>query len=329
MAIRLEILGCFRYTPASNAVVLTSHQMMRCCRVFHCSVLAISLASVFACAAFAQSKQGAPAANPSYSAEVKDLTGRILKKAGKVKCHPDNCTVLVADVITPWGSTSRLGMQLADTLSAQIMAQGSGIQVVDRKQAEGYLAREHLESQLFKDRKALNWLGKELKAEEVLFGTIEKLGEQYSLKIELMNVSNEKQGPQEAVYLSISDPTSSFAKFEPYDAERQNTSATSVQSHVIVSAGVKGVGLPMCIYCPPPLYTKEGRGAKIDGAVVLLATVTEDGRAADIRVLKGMPFGMNEQAVKSVSEWKFKPSTDGDGKPIAVRVPIQITFRLY
>jgi len=62
---------------------------------------------------------------------------------------------------------------------------------------------------------------------------------------------------------------------------------------------------------------------------VLQASVTGDGRAVDIRVLKGMPFGMNEQAVKSISQWKFKPGTGEDGKPVSVLVPIEVTFRLY
>jgi TonB family protein len=61
--------------------------------------------------------------------------------------------------------------------------------------------------------------------------------------------------------------------------------------------------------------------------VVLQVTVQENGRADDIRVLRGIPFGMNEQAIKTVSQWKFKPATNGE-KPVAVLTPIEINFRL-
>ena len=64
------------------------------------------------------------------------------------------------------------------------------------------------------------------------------------------------------------------------------------------------------------------------GTVILDVTVAEDGRATDIRVLKGVPFGLNEQAIRAVNEWTFKPASYGD-RPIAVRVPIETSFRLY
>ncbi|MGC2529619.1 MAG: energy transducer TonB [Candidatus Acidiferrum sp.] len=284
--------------------------------------------SLFFCgAACGQDQQTAPEA--AYRADLNALAGRILKRASKAKCYPHRCTILVANFIGPSGSTSRLGIQLADSMSAELLAQGNGIQVVSRDLLREYLVREHIPSNLLKDWNAARWLGSQLQANAVLIGSIEQHGDHPDLLIELLNVSNEKAVSEEAIDISISDPQSSLAPLEAYDSERQIQAMTAARGSTIARAGVNGVSVPQCIYCPVPLYTNEGRKAKINGSVVLEATVTEDGRAADIRVLKGLPFGMNEQAVKSISQWRFRPATGEDGKPVSVLVPVEVTFRLY
>ncbi|MGC1482429.1 MAG: energy transducer TonB, partial [Candidatus Acidiferrum sp.] len=99
--------------------------------------------------------------------------------------------------------------------------------------------------------------------------------------------------------------------------------------YVLARAGVNGVGVPTCGYCPPPIYTDTARKVKLNGSVVLQVKVSEEGRAEDISVVKGLPFGLTEQAIKTVSQWKFKPATGEEGKSVAVLVPIEVTFRLY
>src|SRR5207244_10940843 len=51
-------------------------------------------------------------------------------------------------------------------------------------------------------------------------------------------------------------------------------------------AGVNGVGMPSCIYCPDPQYSDEARKAKYQGVVVLMVVITLDGRATNIQVVK-------------------------------------------
>ncbi|HMI51851.1 MAG TPA: energy transducer TonB [Candidatus Saccharimonadales bacterium] len=94
-------------------------------------------------------------------------------------------------------------------------------------------------------------------------------------------------------------------------------------------AGVNGVGVPVCLYCPYPQYSDEARKAKYQGTVVLLVTITPDGRAIDIQVVKGPGLGLEEKAIEAVKGWKFKPAAGPSGKIVAVRVPIEVTFRLF
>ena len=94
-------------------------------------------------------------------------------------------------------------------------------------------------------------------------------------------------------------------------------------------AGVNGVGVPVCLYCPIPQYSDEARKAKYQGTVVLQVTITTDGRAINISIVKGPGLGLEEKAIEAVKGWKFKPAVGPSGKPVATIVPIEVTFRLY
>ena len=85
---------------------------------------------------------------------------------------------------------------------------------------------------------------------------------------------------------------------------------------------------PECIRCPDPTYTAEARADRIQGRVLLIATVTEQGAAENIGVIDGLADGLTDQALEVVRSWHFKPATGKDGKPMATRVPIEVMFRL-
>jgi TonB family protein len=302
--------------------------MMRCGRTPRYLVLMTVFFFLVVSSSFAQDQQSSPESNSPYREEIKMLAERILKRADKAKCHPNSCTILVANFTAPSGSTSRLGIQLADSTSAELLATASGIQVVDRSRLRDYLMRERIPSNLLKGREAARWLAGQFQANAVLIGTIEQQVDHLNLLVELLNISDDKVGPQEAVQIAIPDPQEAFAPFEPYSAEGSDTPAALAQASTPVRAGVNGVSVPTCSYCPIPPYSDAARKAKSLGKVVLLVTITAEGRAANISVLKGVPFGSNEAAIKALSSWKFRPAIYG-GKPIATLVPIEITFRLY
>jgi TonB family protein len=92
--------------------------------------------------------------------------------------------------------------------------------------------------------------------------------------------------------------------------------------------GTGGVGYPACAYCPEPQYSEEARKAKYQGTVVLQVVITPDGRATNITVVKGPGLGLEEKAVEAVRTWRFKPALGPGGKPVAVSLPIEVTFRL-
>lgn len=76
-----------------------------------------------------------------------------------------------------------------------------------------------------------------------------------------------------------------------------------------------------------PRYTKEARKAEIEGIVHLSIEVWEDGLAHNIRVLKGLGYGLDEKAIEAVGKWKFKPATK-DGSPVRIQAETETKFKL-
>jgi protein TonB len=105
-------------------------------------------------------------------------------------------------------------------------------------------------------------------------------------------------------------------------------SQTKSRESQLPRPGVNGVTKPDCTYCPVPDYTDQARREKIQGVVVVQAMVTAVGRAEHISVLRGLGAGLDEKAIEIVQSWRFKPARDAAGHPVAVSVPMEVTFHL-
>ena len=92
-------------------------------------------------------------------------------------------------------------------------------------------------------------------------------------------------------------------------------------------AGENGITPPKAIYQPNAQYTASARRKKISGRVVLVLVVTPEGTVRDAKVTSSLDKDLDRQALKAVSTWKFEPATR-NGKPIAVRIPVEVTFRI-
>jgi TonB family protein len=90
----------------------------------------------------------------------------------------------------------------------------------------------------------------------------------------------------------------------------------------------KGSIFASCQQCLEPSYTPEARAKKIAGVVLLVATITDQGTAERIAVIRGLGSGLTESAVRAVRGWRFKPAIGPDGKPFATRTPIEVNFIL-
>jgi TonB family protein len=99
---------------------------------------------------------------------------------------------------------------------------------------------------------------------------------------------------------------------------------------VLVSNALRiggGVTAPKVLSKVEPEYTEEARTAKYQGTVVLAVEIRPDGFADNIRVVRGLGLGLDENAMTAVRQWQFQPGTK-DGAAVTVQATIEVNFRL-
>jgi periplasmic protein TonB len=89
------------------------------------------------------------------------------------------------------------------------------------------------------------------------------------------------------------------------------------------------VTLPVPVRTVKPGYTAAAMDAHIEGKVILDVVVLDDGKVGEVSVTESLDkeYGLDTQAVEATKQWLFKPGTK-DGKPVAVRVAMEMTFTL-
>lgn len=78
---------------------------------------------------------------------------------------------------------------------------------------------------------------------------------------------------------------------------------------------------------PKPSYTKEARRNGIQGFVVLKVLLSGDGKVSRIRVVKGLPAGLTENAIRAACKMEFKPAMKA-GQTVSQWVTVEYVFRL-
>ncbi len=108
-----------------------------------------------------------------------------------------------------------------------------------------------------------------------------------------------------------------------------STSPQSGQDAPRVYRPGEGVKLPRLVTEVKPNYTREAMDARIQGTVRLEAVVLTTGEVGDVEVTQSLDavYGLDDEAVKAIRQWRFEPGTK-DGKPVAVRVEVEMSFKL-
>jgi len=84
---------------------------------------------------------------------------------------------------------------------------------------------------------------------------------------------------------------------------------------------------PRAVSKENPTYSEKARRAHLEGVVTLGLEVDDKGNTRDIRVVKSVGGGLDEEAIKAVKRWKFESGTY-EGKPVSVRLNVEVSFRL-
>jgi protein TonB len=75
-----------------------------------------------------------------------------------------------------------------------------------------------------------------------------------------------------------------------------------------------------------PVYPPIAQSARVQGVVIIEATIGADGRVKDTKVLRSIPL-LDQSAVDAVKQWRFTP-TLLNGVPVPVIMTVTVNFTL-
>jgi TonB family protein len=123
---------------------------------------------------------------------------------------------------------------------------------------------------------------------------------------------------------------------EPRSAD-QTAQATDKSNPYDPYASLKEMRAPQAVRMPVPTKTVEakfppsGKSLKkpFNATVLVGLTVDKKGMPREVHVVRSYNPDFDREAVKAVSQYRFKPATKDDGSPAAVALVIEVNFGLY
>lgn len=79
---------------------------------------------------------------------------------------------------------------------------------------------------------------------------------------------------------------------------------------------------------PEPTYTEEARRNQIMGTIVIRCVFRSSGAVTDLKIVSGLPFGLNEKALESARQIRFIPAIK-DGHFVSMYIQLEYNFNLY
>jgi TonB family protein len=220
-------------------------------------------------------------------------------------------SVAVVDFVSADGTTIDLGWYLANKLADGIAIKSPATLVIDRTR----LQQLGLASGTIASPEDLKRIGTASNADAIACGKIEITPEKYLITVTLLRAADGS---------TLASVTHSLPHSRMLDL------LSPAGDHALVAkparAGVMGVGVPACLYCPVPANTAQWRSNQPQN-VILQVVISIAGSAEKISVVRSPGYFLSERAVEAVSDWKFRPAPGEDGKPTTVIVPIEVTFK--
>ncbi len=89
-----------------------------------------------------------------------------------------------------------------------------------------------------------------------------------------------------------------------------------------------GIQAPQRIVYKAPVYPQVAVSARIEGVVILEATIDAQGVVQDVKVLRSLPM-LDRAAIEAVQQWRYQPTRlNGQAIPIIMTVTVNFSLRL-
>jgi hypothetical protein len=288
------------------------------------TVFAITLVGAYA----QQSAQKPSPPAPKYEG-LSALASKLLGYAESADCFKGNCKLLVTNFVLQDGHGCAYGRQLADQLSTELAKQEPKIQLVDRSALQLYLEKERIPSEQSKNS-VNRAIGIDLGATTVLVGTIKRLDDNMvELSARMLSVSD-KDHFESSADVDLFAPSSSvdLSPSEPYALLPPFPTQTDRGEIIYDIAPGRVVSLPRCMFMPNPPMSETSRKVGINAGILVEGIVSLNGKIEDLRVIRGLPGGLNENTLETLKTWRCVPG-EKDGKPVPIVVPFEVNFRTF
>jgi TonB family protein len=117
---------------------------------------------------------------------------------------------------------------------------------------------------------------------------------------------------------------------EPGSASNGENAADQASAHRLATPQrirvSSGVARGLLVSKVNPMYPPDARDQRIQGVVLLQATIDKEGNVASLQLISGHPL-LAPAAIEAVKQWKYRPYLL-NGNPLEVNTQIQVNFTL-
>jgi hypothetical protein len=248
-----------------------------------------------------------------------ELAGHIADKLKHAKPHQ----VAVADFAATDGSVSLIGEGLASLLKSSILLHSKKIPILSRAEFKDSLEKHKLLAADLASKEALQTLAADLHLDYIVLGIVSTDAAGYKLRASVLRIPDGSNLFTGEALIGRSELVDSLAlPFPP----QTNYPIASLSSQSIESYKTH---MPQCLYCPSANVANIAPTTRAQGTDIFKILVSPYGTVDAIQPLSLLGDGLDERAFKDIRTWRFKPATDSEGKPIAVVIPVEVTFSLH
>jgi TonB family protein len=281
----------------------------------------------------AQEEQSHVSLTPEQQGGVTAFAQTIQKELKKEKCANSSCQVLVVNLTISTGETCSACILLSDSLAKSLAELPNAPGVVSRASLASFMDQERISSVFLNRQDTQVWVARELRANRLVFGTLVRKGDSLQLKTKVLkheNFGNSTETSKEMrIEIPVGNLSGGFVARESYQAlPKRDPSHFDAEATEPSSFKRQGIEPPRCSYMPNPEFTDGARAVKLNGNLIVDAIVTKQGTVEEARISRGLPYGLNQNSLKTLKNWKCEPATK-NGVPLAVVVPFEVSFRLY
>lgn len=226
------------------------------------------------------------------------------------------------------------GPYLADDLSVSLESRLPAGRIVPRAKLKDFLASHGLTPLDLQSISLAYWAAENLDANEILYGRLSETDTETTLRLHLLRLSDTKEVARWDLKLDASQDLiplrgKALALEAGVFSANMPLRCLSEDSKAAAKAFKDSGGtFPKGLFMPNPPYSDKARKEKYSGSRQYDLYLNTKGEAVLLVPHYPVRPDLDVLVLEATKRWKFQPATLAD-QPVAVCVPIEITWRLY